>query len=89
MDINGNAAAVINDRNAFVFVDAHFNFIAGAGQGFIDAVIHHFIDEVMQTPHRDIADIHRRAQPHRLQTLENLNLAGIVGGLIFSVVHIF
>ena len=48
MDIGRNAAAVIHDRDGTVQVDGDINFVAVAGQGFVDGVIDDLVDQVMQ-----------------------------------------
>ena len=51
------------------------------GQGLIHRVIHHLVNEMVQTAGPRTADVHARAFPHRFKTLQNLDLLGAVGGL--------
>src|SRR2546427_2241802 len=47
----------------------------------VHRVVHDLVDEVMQPPARDRADVHRRAAPHRLQALEDLDRVGLVAAV--------
>jgi hypothetical protein len=75
----GNAAAVIIDRHRSVGIklDGHCGGVPG--QGFVDGVVHHLIDHVMQARAViGIADIHARALAHRIKALEDLDGGGII-----------
>ena len=78
MDIGGNAAAVVGDRGGAVGTETYKDFVAVAGEGLINGVIHHLIHKVMQTPGTGGADVHARALAHRLKPLKDLNLIGAV-----------
>ena len=58
MDVDGNAAAVVGHAEAAVVVDFHVDVVAKAGQGFIDAVVDQFVDEMMQPLGAGVADVH-------------------------------
>ena len=62
-------------------MEHHQNFVAMAGKGLIDGIVHHLVDEMVQTPRACGADIHPRPLPNRFQTFQNLDLLGAVGGL--------
>ena len=47
MDINGDAATVINHGDAVVDVNSNFDVIAMSGERFVDGVIDNFIDQMM------------------------------------------
>ncbi len=49
------------------------------GQGLVDGVVDHLVDEVVQTPLTGGADVHAGALANRVQTLENRDRAGVVG----------
>ena len=51
---------------------------AVAGQMFVDRVVEHLEDAMMQPTFVRVADIHARAFPDRLQTLEFIDLGGVV-----------
>ena len=78
LNVHGDAAAVIRDLNDVVLEDLHLDVVAVAGQRFIDGVVHDLVDQMMQAPLAGGADIHARALAHRFQTLQDLDLAGII-----------
>ena len=47
--------------------------VAVAGQGFVDGVIDHFVDQVMQSHFAGRADIHGGPQAHRLQAFQHFD----------------
>ena len=78
LNVHRDAAAVIRDLNDVVFQDLDLDVVAVAGQCFIDGVVHDLVDQMMQAALAGGTDIHARALAHRLQTLQNLDLAGII-----------
>jgi len=56
-----------------------------SGQRFVDRVVDHFVDEMMQTALAGVADIHAGPLAHRFQALQNF----YVFGAIFCVWWIF
>ena len=65
--IHRNAAAIINDRNAVILMDDDLDIGAVSGQGFVDAVVHNLVHQVVQTAGRRTADIHGRSFTHCFQ----------------------
>jgi hypothetical protein len=45
-----------------------------SGQGFIDAVVNQFMDEMMEPFDSGISDIHGRPLPYRGQSLQNFDV---------------
>ena len=78
LNVHRDAAAVIRDLNDVVFQDLDLDVVAVAGQCFIDGVVHDLVDQMMQAALAGGTDIHARALAHRLQTLQDLDLAGII-----------
>ena len=74
MQPDREAAPVVLYCDAAVFVQRHVNLMAEPRQGFVHAVIHDFIDQMMQPPHIRGADIHARPLPYGLQSLKYLDL---------------
>ena len=70
-DVDRNAAAVVGDRDARVRVDDDVDLVGLAGQGLVDRVVHHLVDQVMEAAHTGRADVHPWTLAHRLETLEN------------------
>ncbi|MBA7673920.1 hypothetical protein ES703_82127 [subsurface metagenome] len=78
------ASAVIFDRATAVRVDAHAYVVTESGQCFVDGVIQHLIDQMVQASADAVADIHVRPLANRFHAPQYLYLACIV----FVVLHI-
>ena len=95
--VDRDAASVVNDADGVVFLDGDIDTVSIAGKSLVDRVVHNLVDKMMKSAHGRVADIHRRAFAHSLQTLENLDIVrliflylGLHVHLTFSlVVHIF
>jgi hypothetical protein len=61
--INRYAAAVVQNRHLIVPVDCYGYLVAEPGQGLVHRVVHHLVNQVMQTPDPDVADVHRGPVP--------------------------
>ena len=59
--------------------------VAVAGQGFVDGVVDHLVDQVVQTPVTGGPDVHARPHAYRLEAFEDLDIAGVVRVLNHSV----
>ncbi len=59
-------------------MDGHVDFVAVTGQSFIDGIVHHLIDQMVQTIDPGGADIHGRSFSHRRQALKNLYAVGTI-----------
>ena len=66
--VHGYAAAVVLNGYAVVFVNAYVDFGAETRQGFVDGVINHFIDQMVETAEIHVANIHGGTHPHCLET---------------------
>src|SRR5436309_335852 len=86
MDVDRNPPTVVCDRHRSVRVQGDLDFLAEAGHGFVNRVVHDLVDEVVEAARVDRADVHRRAFSDRLQAFEDLDLRGVVGGLFY---HLF
>ena len=78
VEIDRNAAAVVDDRDRAVDVNRDVDLIAEAGQRLVDRVVDDFVDEVMQAGRTGRADVHRGPLADGFETLENLDLVGAV-----------
>lgn len=78
VDVNGDAAAVVNNLDAAVGTERDFNMGAESGQSFIDRVIHHFIDQVVQTARTGGTDVHTGTLAYRFKALQDSDVAGTV-----------
>ena len=81
LDIHGDAASVVPDRDRVAGVDRDHDVIAVAGQGLVDGIVHDLIDQMVQTGLRGGADVHAGTLANRLQTLQDLDLRAAVFGL--------
>ncbi len=83
MHVDRNAAAVVAHRNRAIDMDRDIDPAAITGEMFVDRIIEHFENAVMQPAFVRVADIHSGALPDRLETLEFIDLGGVVF-LIFA-----
>jgi hypothetical protein len=74
-------------------VNDDINFLAVAGESFVDGIVNDFIDDVMQTHLARRADVHRGTKADGLKALEDLDVVasvtvvvagGVVAGRYFS-----
>ena len=56
---------------------------AVAGHRFVDGVVHHFVDQVVQTVFADVANVHGGAFSYRFQSFQHLDVAGRI--IVFTV----
>ena len=78
--VHRNAAPVVNNRNRVVHVNDDFHVVTETSQSFVDRVIDHFIDEMMQTALAGVANVHRRPFADRFNAFKLLNLVRVVIG---------
>ena len=80
LDAGWDAPAVVDDADGVVDMDGDGDVVTVAGQGFVDGVIHHFEDQVVQAGAvGSIANVHARALADCLQALEDLDAGFAVG----------
>ena len=84
MNVGRDAAAVIDDRYRIVHVDRDLDRVAIARKGLVDRIIHHLVNQMMQTDLARRADIHRRTLAYRIAALENRYLICTVFLFCFS-----
>ena len=77
---DGDAAAVVDDRDRVVRVDRDVDAVAVAGERLVDGVVDDLVDQVVQPAHAGRADVHARALAHGLETLEDGDVLGVVAG---------
>jgi hypothetical protein len=61
------------DGDALIGVDDDVDAVAGAGQGLVDRVVDHLVDQVVQRADVGAADVHAGAAAHGLQALQDLD----------------
>ena len=78
VDVGGNAAPVVLYGRAAVLIDAHVDPVAIPVRRLVDGVVHDLPEDVVQSAHARGTDIHAGAQAHRVQPLQNGDIARIV-----------
>ena len=63
--IHRNTTTIIFNRNRIIFMNCYINRIAITSKCFVDRVIYHLINQMMQTLFANIPNIHRRTLTHR------------------------
>ena len=61
VDIDRDAAAIVLDGHRAVGIDGDGDALGETGHGFVDRVVHDFVDQVVQPAGSDVADVHRGA----------------------------
>jgi len=70
-DVDRDAGPVVGDRDRVVRMDGRLDRVGASREGFVDRVVDHLVDEVMEASSARRADVHARPQPDRLEALEN------------------
>ena len=74
VNIGGNAAPVVAHRARTIAIQRHINAIRMTRQAFIDGVVHHFVNHVVQARTIPcVANIHAGAFANRLQSTQNFD----------------
>ena len=76
--VDGDTAAVVDDRDGIVFMDGHVDLRAVAGQSLVDRVVDDLVDQMMQTARTGGTDVHTGALADRFEALEHLDVRAIV-----------
>jgi len=72
MNTDRNAATVVHHTDAVVLVNNDLDGVADSGHGFIDAVVHNLVDQVMKPFEVHVSDIHGGSFSNSLKPLEYL-----------------
>src|SRR5688500_3853737 len=81
MQIDGNASAIVGNRDRVVGVNHDADLARVPCERFVDGVVYDLIGEVVKTAGGGRADVHPGAGSNGIQTFQNLNLASVVAGL--------
>ena len=76
--VDGNAAAVIDDGDRVVEMDGDFDFVRVTGERFVDRVVHHFVDQMVQAHLAGGTDVHGGTFTHRLHAAEHFDGVSVV-----------
>ena len=78
VDVDGDAAPVVDDANAAVGQDGDVDVGGIARKRLVDGVVDDLVDEVVQASWTCRADVHARPLANRFETLEYLDVIGAV-----------
>jgi len=78
MILDGNTPAVVLNGYRTVVVDRHADGRGIFGHGFVDRVVDHLVNKMVQTAGSRIGDIHRRPLADMLKVAEVFELIGAV-----------
>ncbi len=76
---DGNAAAIVFDRDRAVDVDRNVHRGGEVGHRLVDRVVDHFENEMVEAARRRVADVHARPLADVLKIAEVLEVFGGVG----------
>ncbi len=82
VEVRRDAAPVVAHRHRVVLVDRYLDARGKTRQRFVDRVVHHLVDQVMEALLTDVADVHGRPFAHGLQALEDLDVRGGILSLL-------
>jgi hypothetical protein len=87
MNVNGDAAAVVHDRDAVVLSDGDGDSGTVTRQNLVNAVVHSLKDKVMQSGGTGTAYVHTGPLSHTLKALQNLYLFCVVTVFFLHYFH--
>ncbi len=78
VNVDRNTAAIVTDGAGAVYVDGDVDPLAKTGQMFVDGIVENFENAMVKTTFIDVADIHSRPLADGFQSLQFIDLGGIV-----------
>ncbi len=78
MHIHRNAAAVVADGNGAIDMNGDVDDVAKAGQMFVDGIVQHLEDGMVQAAFIGVSDVHARSLAHGFQSLQFIDFGGII-----------
>jgi hypothetical protein len=82
--VDGDAAAVVDDPHTTVGLQRHLDVAGVPGESLVDGVVDDLVDQVVEAALSRGTDVHAGSFADRFQTLQQLNVAGVVGGIVGS-----
>src|SRR5450432_509317 len=76
--VDRNTPPVVADAHPAVRLQYHRDHVAVAGEGLVDGVVDHLVDQVMETALTGRTDVHAGPLADRLETYKHLDRAGVV-----------
>ena len=77
-DIDGDPPAIVGHGDAVLFVDDDVDLMAEPGERFVDAVVHHLEDQMVESPAAGASHVHAGTLSNALETFQDLNLLCVV-----------
>jgi hypothetical protein len=78
MLVNGDTAAIVIHTNGAISEKRDFNVVAMASERLVNGVVHHLVDQVMETSLACGPDIHTGSFTNGVEALENCNCTSVV-----------
>ena len=78
MAVGRDAAAIVLDGHAAIDVDRDADVLRKAGHAFVDRIVDHLVDEMMETAGGVVADVHAEAFADMLPVGEMFQVGGRV-----------
>src|SRR5690606_14555954 len=78
VDVHRDAATGVADERGAILVQDDIDLVAVPGERLVYAVVQDLPEDMVEGPDAGPADVHAWAKTNRFQTLENLDLRGIV-----------
>ena len=82
MPVGRDAAAVVLDGHTAIDIDRDADVLRKARHALVDRVVHHFVDEMMETAGGVVADVHAEAFADMLPVGKVLQVGGRVLSLL-------
>jgi hypothetical protein len=79
--VDRNTSSVVNDTNGPVGLHEDLDVVTVARESFINRVVDHLVNQVVQTPWPGGANVHAGALSNGFEALQNLNVTGSVFAL--------
>ena len=87
MDVHRNAPTIILHRHAAIDVDRHAHVLGIPSHAFVDRVVDHLVDKVMEAAGGVVADVHPKPLADMVAVGEVLEIGRRVVGLGRFVAH--
>ena len=78
MLVHRHAAAVIPHRGGAILMQRNGDLGRIAGQRLVDAIVHDFPQQMMQSAYAGGADVHARTHPNGVQPFQHLDFSSVV-----------
>ena len=87
--VDGNAAAIVDDRDGVVDVDDDVDLLCVSGERLVHGVVNYFVNKMVQPHLACRADVHGRPKANSLKAFEDLDVFAGVVAVVFRERGIF